>query len=438
METEQKKTLEEHRDRVILVGLNAGRLKAEENADEWSMEELAALTETAGGEPIAQVLQNKDAPDPRTFIGEGKVEEVKALIENEHAEMVIFDNDLSPSQMRVLTDAFGVQVLDRSGLILDIFAKRAKTKEGRLQVELAQYQYLLPRLTGMWTHLVRQTASGGKSPIGTRGPGETQLETDRRHIHRKIDKLRADLEEVRRVRGTQRQQRTKNEIPVVAIVGYTNAGKSTLLNALTGAGIPANNRLFDTLDTTSRLLAVSDMLDVVLSDTVGFIRKLPHQLVDAFKATLEELEYADLLLHVIDVSNPMWQEQAAVVDKLIGELGAQQTPCIRVYNKADRVSAEDRPHGEASIAISAKTGAGLPELLELIEQTLDRGSRRVILHLPYDQGALLDLLYREAKVLDVQYEDTTVVEAVCSRKTLGRVRPYVWPPLEEEKEEWEL
>ncbi len=438
METEQKKTLEEHRDRVILVGLNAGRLKAEENADEWSMEELAALTETAGGEPIAQVLQNKDAPDPRTFIGEGKVEEVKALIENEHAEMVIFDNDLSPSQMRVLTDAFGVQVLDRSGLILDIFAKRAKTKEGRLQVELAQYQYLLPRLTGMWTHLVRQTASGGKSPIGTRGPGETQLETDRRHIHRKIDKLRADLEEVRRVRGTQRQQRTKNEIPVVAIVGYTNAGKSTLLNALTGADIPANNRLFDTLDTTSRLLAVSDMLDVVLSDTVGFIRKLPHQLVDAFKATLEELEYADLLLHVIDVSNPMWQEQAAVVDKLIGELGAQQTPCIRVYNKADRVSAEDRPHGEASIAISAKTGAGLPELLELIEQTLDRGSRRVILHLPYDQGALLDLLYREAKVLDVQYEDTTVVEAVCSRKTLGRVRPYVWPPLEEEKEEWEL
>lgn len=438
METEQKKTLEEHRDRVILVGLNAGRLKAEENADEWSMEELAALTETAGGEPIAQVLQNKDAPDPRTFIGEGKVEEVKALIENEHAEMVIFDNDLSPSQMRVLTDAFGVQVLDRSGLILDIFAKRAKTKEGRLQVELAQYQYLLPRLTGMWTHLVRQTASGGKSPIGTRGPGETQLETDRRHIHRKIDKLRADLEEVRRVRGTQRQQRTKNEIPVVAIVGYTNAGKSTLLNALTGADIPANNRLFDTLDTTSRLLAVSDMLDVVLSDTVGFIRKLPHQLVDAFKATLEELEYADLLLHVIDISNPMWQEQAAVVDKLIGELGAQQTPCIRVYNKADRVSAEDRPHGEASIAISAKTGAGLPELLELIEQTLDRGSRRVILHLPYDQGALLDLLYREAKVLDVRYEDTTVVEAVCSRKTLGRVRPYVWPPMEEEKEEWEL
>lgn len=437
METMETMPVEEHRDRVILVGLHANRLKAEENADEWSMDELAALTETAGGEPIARVLQNKEAPDPRTFIGEGKVEEICALIENEHAEMVIFDNDLSPSQMRVLTDAFGVQVLDRSGLILDIFAKRAKTKEGRLQVELAQYQYLLPRLTGMWTHLVRQTASGGKSPIGTRGPGETQLETDRRHIHRKIDKLRADLEEVRRVRGTQRQQRSKNEIPVVAIVGYTNAGKSTLLNALTGADIPANNRLFDTLDTTSRLLPVSDLLDVVISDTVGFIRKLPHQLVDAFKATLEELEYADLLLHVIDVSNPMWQEQAAVVDKLIAELGAEQTPCIRVYNKAELVGAEDRPRGRDTIAISAKTGAGLPELLQLIETALDQGTRRVELHLPYDRGDLLDLLYREAKVIDVRYEETIVAEAVCARKTLGRVRPYVWPPLEEEKEEWE-
>lgn len=437
METTEKILQEEKRERVVLVGLQASRLKAEDNADEWSMEELAALAETAGAEPVAQVLQKKDAPDPRTFIGEGKVAEVQELLANLGGEMVIFDNDLSPSQMRVLTDEFGVQVLDRSGLILDIFAKRAKTKEGRLQAELAQYQYLLPRLTGMWTHLVRQTASGGKSPIGTRGPGETQLETDRRHIHRKIDKLRADLEEVRRVRGTQRQQRTKNEIPVVAIVGYTNAGKSTLLNALTGAAIPANNRLFDTLDTTSRLLSVSDMLDVVISDTVGFIRKLPHQLVDAFKATLEELEYADLLVHVIDISNPMWQEQAAVVDKLIAELGAQTTPCIRVYNKAELVSAEDVPRGEDAVAISAKTKAGIPDLLALIERRLDKGSRRVTLHLPYDKAGLLDVLYREAKVLEVRYEDTTVVEAVCTPKTLGQVRPYVYPPLEEPKEEWE-
>ena len=438
METTEKMNVEEVRERVILVGLSSGRLKAGESADDWSMEELAALTETAGGDPVAMVLQKKDAPDPRSFIGEGKVEEVRELVQNERAEMVIFDNDLSPSQMRVLTEELGVQVLDRSGLILDIFAKRAKTKEGRLQVELAQYQYLMPRLTGMWTHLVRQNAAGGKSPIGTRGPGETQLETDRRHIHRKIDKLRENLEEVRRVRGTQRQQRMKNEIPVVAIVGYTNAGKSTLLNFLTDADIPANNRLFDTLDTTSRLLEVSDMTTVVLSDTVGFIRKLPHQLVDAFKATLEELEYADLLLHVIDVSNPMWQEQAEVVDRLIAELGAEATPCIRIYNKADLVSADDLPRGERSIAISAKTGAGTAELLELIEKTLDKGSRHITLHLPYDKGGLLDMLYREAKVLDVKYEETTVIEAICTPKTLGKVREYVYPPLPEDKEEWEL
>ena len=267
---------QEVRDKVVLVGLNSPVLKKEENADEDTMEELSALVETAGGETVGIVLQNRPSPDPRTFIGEGKVAEVQLYCENTGATMVIFDNDLSPSQMRVLTELLGVQVLDRCGLILDIFAQRAKTKEGRLQVELAQYQYLLPRLTGMWTHLERQAGTSGKGPIGSKGPGETQLETDRRHIRRKIDKLREDLEEVRRVRSTQRQRRQKNEIPVVAIVGYTNAGKSTLLNHLTGAGIPANNRLFDTLDTTSRLLRVSDMLDVVVSDTVGFIRKLPH------------------------------------------------------------------------------------------------------------------------------------------------------------------
>lgn len=417
---------EEIRDRVVLVGLSSPVLKKEENADEGTMEELSALVETAGAETIGVVLQNRPSPDPRTFIGEGKVEEVRDFCRANGATMVIFDNDLSPSQMRVLTESLGVQVLDRCGLILDIFAQRARTREGRLQVELAQYQYLLPRLTGMWTHLERQAGTSGKGPIGSKGPGETQLETDRRHIHRKIDKLREDLEDVRRVRNTQRQRRQKNEIPVVAIVGYTNAGKSTLLNRLTDAGIPANNRLFDTLDTTSRLLTVSDTLDVVLSDTVGFIRKLPHQLVEAFKATLEELEYADLLLHVVDVSNPEWKQQAQVVDNLIQELGAGELPRIEVYNKSDRVPVgEILPHGEDICAISAKTGEGVDRLLEMIDKRLDKGTRRVVLHLPYDKGGLLDMLYREAKVESVEYGQTIDVTAVCGPRTLGQVTPYL-------------
>ena len=417
---------EEIRDRVVLVGLNSPVLKKEENANEDTMEELSALVETAGGATVGIVLQNRPAPDPRTFIGEGKVAEVQLYCENVEATMVIFDNDLSPSQQRVLTDLLGIQVLDRCGLILDIFAQRAQTREGRLQVELAQYRYLLPRLTGMWTHLERQAGTSGKGPIGSKGPGETQLETDRRHIRRKIDKLRGDLEDVRRVRSTQRQQRRKNEVPVVAIVGYTNAGKSTLLNRLTGAGIPANNRLFDTLDTTSRLLAVSDTLDVVLSDTVGFIRKLPHQLVEAFKATLEELEYADLLLHVIDVSNPEWQLQAQVVESLIAELGAGELPRIDVFNKYDKLPAgEIMPHGEDICAISARTGEGVEKLLELIGRKLDKGVRRVLLRIPYDRGGLVDTLYREARVERVEYGETIQVTAVCGPRTLGRMEPFV-------------
>ena len=426
---------EEIRDKVVLVGLNSPVLR-EDSATEESMDELSALVETAGGETAGIVLQNRPAPDPRTFIGEGKVAEVQLYVENVGATMVIFDNDLSPSQQRVLTELLGVQVLDRCGLILDIFAQRAKTKEGRLQVELAQYRYLLPRLIGMWSHLERQGGTSGKGPIGSKGPGETQLETDRRLINKKIDKIRADLEEVRRIRATQRQQRQKNEIPVVAIVGYTNAGKSTLLNQLTGAAIPANNRLFDTLDTTSRLLTVSDTLDVVISDTVGFIRKLPHQLVEAFKATLEELEYADLLLHVIDVSNPQWQQQASIVEDLIHELKADQIPCIRVYNKCDVAFSGERSHEEDAVSISAKTGEGIPALMEAIDRRLDKGTRRVVIHLPYDKAGMLDSLYREAKVEDVAYQESIDVTAVCPPKVLGQLKDYIegWT---EPKEDWE-
>ena len=426
---------ENKRDLAVLVGLRSPVLR-EDSTDEESLQELAALVETAGGQVVGSILQSREKPDPHSFIGEGKVEEVKTMVTLESATLVIFDNDLSPSQIRVLTELLGVQVIDRSGLILDIFAQRAKTKEGCLQVELAQYQYLLPRLIGMWTHLERQVGTSGKGPIGSKGPGETQLETDRRHIHRKIDKLKEELEEVRRVRNTQRQRRMKNEIPVVAIVGYTNAGKSTLLNAITGAGIPANNRLFDTLDTTTRLLTVSDTLDVVISDTVGFIRKLPHQLVEAFKATLEELEYADLLLHVIDLSNPQWAQQAQVVDDLIRELKADHIPCLRVYNKCDLAFSGALPREKDSVYISAKTGEGIKRLLQAVDEKLDKGTRRVTIHLPYDKAGLLDGLYREAKVENVEYGETVDITAVCTPRIMGQLKDYIegW---QEEKEDWE-
>lgn len=421
----------EKKNRAVLVGLNAFSLSREENATEESMEELSDLLETAGGETVGIVMQSKDSPDPRTFIGEGKVEEVKQLVRAMDGDMVIFDNALSPSQQRVLAHELDVAVLDRSALILDIFAQRARTREGRLQVELAQYKYLLPRLIGMWKHLERQEGA-----IGTRGPGETQLETDRRHIHRKISKLESELKDVRRVRATQRERRIKNEVPVVAIVGYTNAGKSTLLNTLTGAEIPANNQLFDTLDTTTRMLEISDTCTVLLSDTVGFIRKLPHHLVEAFKATLEELSFADLLLHVIDASNPNWREQAEVVDQLIHELGADQTPRVEVFNKCDLWTGEIRPHGERIVSISAKTGEGLPQLLSVIERELDSGARRVTIHLPYDKGGLLERLYQQAKVEQVEYGQTIDVVAVCTPKLIGQLGPLVegWKP---HKEPWE-
>ncbi len=418
-------------NRAVLVGLSAHSLTREENATEESMEELKDLLETAGGESVGMVLQQKDSPDPRTFIGQGKVDEVRQLVRTMGADMVIFDNALSPSQQRVLGEELKVGVLDRSALILDIFAQRARTREGRLQVELAQYKYLLPRLIGMWSHLERQEGA-----IGTRGPGETPLETDRRHIRRKISKLEEELRDVRRVRATQRQRREKNEVPVVAIVGYTNAGKSTLLNKLTGSEIPANNRLFDTLDTTTRTLEISDTCTVLLSDTVGFIRKLPHHLVEAFKATLEELSFADLLLHVIDASNPEWREQAQVVDQLILELGAEQTPRIEVFNKCDKWTGEIRPHGEDIVSISAKTGEGLDKLLEAVGKRLDSGAKRVTIHLPYDKGGILDQLYQEAKVEQVEYAETIDVVAVCTPKTIGQLGPLVegWQP---HKEPWE-
>ena len=418
MEIEERGRIQ---DRAVLVGLNADCFTKEQTATEETLEELEALLETAGGFCTAKVLQNRHAPDAHSFIGEGKAQEVRMLAQATESTMVIFDNELSPGNIRALEEIIGVPVLDRSALILDIFAQRAKTKEGRLQVELAQNKYLLPRLSGMGTSLSRQ--GGG---IGTRGPGETKLETDRRLIRERINRLEAELEQVRQVRSTQRERRIKNSIPVVAIVGYTNAGKSTLLNKLTGAGIPANNRLFDTLDTTSRQLTVSDNLDVILSDTVGFIAKLPHHLVNAFHATLEELEYADLLLHVIDAADPNREEHIAVVNKLIAQLAKPGTPVLRCYNKADLVSPEEIPTGEDVVAISAASGAGCDALLHAIEGALNHARHHVVMCLPYSMGGQVETLHNNARVLRVEYSaDGIEVEAVLDDILYGRLRNYV-------------
>ena len=408
-------------ERAVLVGLNADCFRADQTATDETIEELEALLETAGGFCTGKILQNRHTPDSHSFIGEGKAQEVRMLVEATEANMVVFDNELSPGNIRALEEIIGVTVLDRSALILDIFAQRAKTREGRLQVELAQYQYLLPRLSGMGKSLSRQ--GGG---IGTRGPGETKLESDRRHIRERIARLQHELEQVRQVRMVQRERRMKNSVPVVAIVGYTNAGKSTLLNKLTDAGIPANNRLFDTLDTTSRQLTVSDNLDVILTDTVGFIAKLPHHLVEAFHATLEELEYADLLLHVIDASDENREEHIAVVDKLIGKLAKPGTPVLQCYNKADLVDAVDIPIGEDVVAISAKSGMGMDELKTAIEKALGHSRHHVVVTLPYAMGGMVETLHSSAQVLSVDYTAEGIqVETIVDPILYGRLREYI-------------
>ena len=418
METNFEQAVQE---RAVLVGLNADCFRQDQTATDETLEELEALLETAGGFCTGKILQNRHTPDPHSFIGEGKAQEVRMLVEFTGSTMVVFDNELSPSNIRALEEIIGVTVLDRSALILDIFAQRAKTKEGRLQVELAQYQYLLPRLSGMGASLSRQ--GGG---IGTRGPGETKLESDRRHIRERINRLQSELEQVRQVRSVQRERRMKNSVPVVAIVGYTNAGKSTLLTQLTGAGIPANNRLFDTLDTTSRQLTVSDTLDVVLSDTVGFIAKLPHHLVNAFRATLEELEYADLLLHVIDAADENREEHIEVVEKLIEKLAKPGTPVLRCYNKADLVSREDIPVGEDVVAMSAAKGTGMDQLLAAIEKALDQKRHHVKVTLPYSMGGMVETLHNNAQVISVDYSaDGIEIETILDEILYGRLKDYV-------------
>lgn len=424
------------KERAVLAGLCAASMEESERSTDISMEELSALVETAGGETVAMLIQNRPTPEPRSFIGDGKVQEMKAIIQANDCNLAVFDNELTPSQMQALSDDLGVKVLDRSGLILDIFAQRAQTKEGQLQVELAQYKYLLPRLTGMWAHLVRQTASGGSSPIGTRGPGETQLESDRRHIRRKIQKLEEELADVRKNRQTQRRKREKNALPMIALVGYTNAGKSTLLNCLTDSDIPANDRLFDTLDTTTRRFQLDESRWVLMSDTVGFIRKLPTHLIEAFKATLEELTYADVLVHVVDISNPEWEEQARIVDDLIRQLGAESTPCIRVYNKCDRYIGI-LPHGEDVVCMSARTGEGADVLVQKLLERISGRRRTVSLLIPYSDAGIVDLLRKEAVIDAMEYtEDGITATVTVTDEIFGRLTGFI-PGYSEPREEWE-
>lgn len=417
MEFQEKVTSE----RAVLAGLSCDLFSEEENASESTLDELEALLETAGGVCVGKVLQNRHTPDAHSFLGDGKAEEIRELLKTQEASLLILDNELSPSQIRALEELTGATVLDRSALILDIFAQRAKTREGRLQVELAQYRYLLPKLSGMGAGLSR--LGGG---IGTRGPGETKLETDRRHIRTRIQRLEQELAEVRRVRSVQRSRRQKNSIPVAALVGYTNAGKSTILNLLTDAGIPANDRLFDTLDTTTRQLTVSDTLSVLLSDTVGFIAKLPHHLIEAFKATLEELQYADVLIHVVDCADPEREAHIRVAEKLIGELAKDDTPVILCYNQCDRVSPEELPRDREAVFLSARTGEGRERLLAAVEKALNCGKRQVTLLLPYALGGVVELLHQTAKVLSCEYEQEGIrVVAVCDEETCGRYHAYL-------------
>ena len=396
IETRPQKTHE----RAILIGLEHGGVSKWDLRD--SMEELAELAHSAGAEVVDTVTQKLQKPTAPYYIGKGKAESIKDSIQDRQVTSVIFDDELSPAQGRNLETLLARKVLDRTQLILDIFAQRARSREGRLQIELAQLQYLLPRLTRMWHHLSRQT--GG---IGTRGPGETQLEVDRRRVQERIARLERELESVRRTRAVQRQGRKR---PVAAVVGYTNAGKSTLLNLLTGADVVAADKLFATLDPTTRSFTLPNKQRVLLTDTVGFLRKLPHTLIESFKATLEEVSEADLLIHVVDLSHPRVDEQMEAVDKVIKELDAFGKQTLIVFNKIDNLA--NRELAEAyvsrfhnSVAISARTGEGVSKLVSALQEALSSWRLRLQFRLPAKESALMAEIHRVGHVLELRYED---------------------------------
>lgn len=390
-------------ERVFLVGLE---LKSRSSWDiQDSLEELSELAQTAGGVVIGSATQKLETPVAGTFIGTGKAAELAAKCKAEQVDTVIFDDELTGAQARNLEKIFECKILDRTSLILDIFAQRARTREGKLQVELAQLEHLLPRLTRYWGHLSRQ-----KGGIGMRGgEGESQLEADRRKVQERIDRIREELETVRRQRATQRAGRKRNEWPLASIVGYTNAGKSTLLNKLTGAAVLAEDILFATLDPTTRRLRLPTNQNVLLSDTVGFIRKLPHDLVEAFKATLEEVIEADLLIHVVDISHPQAEEQIVAVNSVLGELGALEKPTLMVFNKIDRFQmngefARYRERFPNAVAVSAKTGEGIEALLGEIGSALRPIREFVELKIPHDKPQVMARLHAVAQVVERDYK----------------------------------
>lgn len=401
---------------AVLISVDTGEFDVEQ-----SLDELEELSRTAGAQVLARVVQKRESPDSATCIGSGRLEEVRDFCEANGGDLLIFDVELSATQTRNIEEITGVRAVDRTTLILDIFAMRARSKEGRLQVELAQQRYRLPRLAGMGVKLSRLGAG-----IGTRGPGETKLETDRRHIRRRIQTLERELEQMEKRREMMHRRRKKDGITTVAIVGYTNVGKSTLLNALTDAGVLAEDKLFATLDPTARSLTLPDGRSVLLVDTVGLIRRLPHHLVEAFKSTLEEAAQADLILHICDISSDEAGEQAEVTERLLGELGCGDIPLLRVYNKCDKLTlAPEELSGGDGVFISAKTGFGFDELLRRISKMLATSSRRMTLLIPYDQGGFAAKVRENGKVFSEEYvEDGIRLDALVESRLLRQAAEY--------------
>jgi len=425
------------RENAFLIGVDLFNKKGLLSVEE-SLNELALLSDTAGLKVVGQLTQRLDQPNSETFVGSGKVEEIQALVEDLLADVVIFDNELSPRHQRELETRFGehVRVLDRTALILDIFAQHAHTRDGILQVQLAQYEYRLPRLTRAWTHLARQAGggggrAGGVGGVGLRGPGETQLEVDRREIRTRIAHLKQELEKVRAHRSLYRAQRKKTHVPIVALVGYTNAGKSTLLNRLAKTDVFVADQLFATLDPTTRRVQLPGNHAALFTDTVGFIQKLPTQLVAAFRATLEEIAEADLLVHVVDVTHPNAQAQARAVHETLEEIGADHIPVITVLNKIDRLDNPDHAQEaladmEKSVAISAISGAGIPELLRAIESQLYETYVEITVRLPYQQGQLISLFHDQGQVERVVHERGGVLIAGQSTRPAAGALPTLY------------